>query len=432
MKWFLHALLVTSLVLPMADGFGTPLRQITSNGQRILCDAKDEAYTPLKNRRSRGQKIKKQRKDIRRKLVLARKKKQKNNRKRLREKLRKLKAQRAACKLAPIARPALVPDVQMDLVATIQGHKHAAKKVSFKTDQIALNISNRGFFGIATNKVTALWSGTITARVDSYRLLVLNGTDAKGAVQIVVDGEILHDTSSTKRRSTVGINPPSSKLALPYFFTKGKHTIDVTYVHVPTSNRKSPTEAMNTLMFELSLSKGGQVLSAEDARLGIAEAAKSDSVALYVDVAKTRVFDNTIRVNVADIKRPVVLLLNSLNPVRWSIDQAYQGQVRAVVISANKGSRAGDLTPGRLLTNLGPGVETIYVTHDSLPTSGKDLRQLCKNALVNQKNVCKQGGKAGKKIEDAVRKLSNGQLSTYGYSVFSKNGVITTPQFVSE
>jgi hypothetical protein len=320
----------------------------------------------------------------------------------------------------------------MDLVATVQGHKHATRKVSFKTDQIALNISNRSFFGIATNKVTALWSGTITARVDSYRFLVLNGADAEGAVQIVVDGQILYDTSSAKRRSTVGKNRPTTNPALPYFFTRGKHTIDVTYAHVPTSKSKSQTEAMNKLNFALNLSKGDQVLSAQDARQKIAEVAQGDSVALYVDVAKARVFDNTIQVNVADIKMPVVLFLNSLNPLRWSIEESVQGQVRAVVIAADKGSLPGDLTPGRLITNLGPEVEIIYVTSDSLPTSGGELRQSCKSALVNQETVCKSSGKARKKIENAVSQLSNGRLSFRGYSVFSKNGVIATPQFVSE
>lgn len=441
MNVFLKLIIISSVSLFSPSAFseeikgfssalGQTLRSVEFGGQKIFCSKKNEAFTPTRTSKRTFQKISKKSKRTRAKLVKARKNENNKGAKKARDRLRKLRKLSNACKQELVSNPIPNKKFNVRVVATVQGAKNDGRRVSFETDQIAINMRDRRFFGIATKGATVSWSGTITTSKDITKILLLNGSFAPGDVQIVVDETLLYDSNRLDNPGDAFFE--TGYPSVSYLFKKGTHPIQVTYHHVKSAENTRLNEHFNYLQFALSFSDNNRYLSDVDFSTKLVEISKTGAAALYVDVEQAKTIDNTIRVDVKDIGRPVVLFLKSFRSVRWDVREAYNGQVQAIIINPAETEPSYEIAPSALINEQGSNVQILYPDWTSaISAVGWFVRSLCKDAFTSGKQMCREGNEEmNLNFIDSINKMTGGKLSTYGYSLYSKNGQVSVPQFI--
>lgn len=409
---------------------GQSLRSIKVRGQKIFRSQENEAFSPIRTSRQAFQKISKKSKRTRATLVKARKNKNNKRAKKARKRLRNLRKLSVACQQNIASTPIPSKEFDVRVVATVQGAKRDGRTVSFETDPIAINMRNRSFFGIATKGVTVSWSGTITTNKDITKTPLLNGSFAPVDVQIVVDETLLYDSKRLDNPGDAFFE--SGYPSVPYLFKKGTHPIQVTYHHVKSSEDTYLDDYFNELQFALSFSGNSHYLSGVDFRNKLIEVSKTGAAALYVEVPQAKTIDNTIRVDVKDIGKPVVLFLNSFMSIRWDVREAYNGQVQAIIINPPETAPSYEIVPSALINELGDDVQILYPDWtSSTPSVDWPVRYLCRDAFTSGKQLCKEGNEEIRvNFIDFIDEMTDGKLSTYGYSVYSQNGKVSAPQFI--
>lgn len=163
--------------------------------------------------------------------------------------------------------------------------------------------------GINPQHFAGYWIGQITAKAN--KKMRLNIAQGNSTTRVLIDNEVVY----------AGEGDPNAIIE----FTKGAHIIEVEHVN-----------DWHTVGFSLSLSDNSPILPYEEVRARLKKILPAATHTIYAGVNSSKNKDNSITLDVQNIGKPIFLILNSSDPVRWIIDGPGKKDIKAVLLSSSK------------------------------------------------------------------------------------------------
>jgi hypothetical protein len=163
-------------------------------------------------------------------------------------------------------------------------------------------------FTINSQHFGATWTGTVTAKKSVTK--VLHIFQAWSKTRVVIDGNVVFDKENEEGR-------------VRYDFSAGTHDIVIEYEN-----------NWHTTDFYVRFLDPRPSLNVEELRNVLQEPLKQNPLLYYGGVYGTYTHRGETLVRLKPTSRPVILFLATYDPVRWKIEEAFAGQVLAIVFSS--------------------------------------------------------------------------------------------------
>lgn len=183
--------------------------------------------------------------------------------------------------------------------------------------EVAINYAYADFHGIKSEDFGAYWVGRMTFAEAQSRIIEVAQGWSKA--RVIVDGRVVYEGGENART--------------PFTFTEGEHLVEVEYVN-----------NWHTTSFRVAFSDTTEPMGADRIRAELERRKLKDAEVHYVGLYDTNSKDLSVRVNIASSPRPIVLVLSSYEAVKWVLEEANPGTVRAIV--------HGSFTPGSQVTGV--------------------------------------------------------------------------------
>ncbi len=168
---------------------------------------------------------------------------------------------------------------------------------------------NNTYEGIPAQSFAAYWVGKLHfGRAEKVRL---NLSQSNATSRIYLDNEIIYD----------GGGDPNKIIAME----PGDHLLELEHIN-----------NWHTAGVFLSIKEHQRLLAYEDIREKLNTILPEGTQTLYAGLYESPSPDSTVTVNVNDMGKPLFLVLNSYDPIKWTIEGPGKDQVKAVLLASFK------------------------------------------------------------------------------------------------
>ncbi|MEJ2413904.1 MAG: hypothetical protein P8Y22_01280 [Sulfurimonas sp.] len=252
------------------------------------------------------------------------------------------------------------------------------KKViaSETVEKVAVNYPWKDFHNIDAKNFGAYWIGNFIFKKEKEQELSVSQSWAK--TRIIIDGMVVYEGGSNKQ--------------FTHKFTKGKHKVEIEYVN-----------NWHTVGFMFTMKNKEKLYSLSEMQKELQQKSSKNSVVVFAGAYESKRKDQTITLKIAKQTKPIVLVLDSYDAVRWQIQNPYKVKIEAIIFAAYK--------PGIEIT--GDGVQSVPKYHLKNRLGVYKMQRSC---------TCINGGAdfhcEGRESLDILNSIeSTTQKKVFGYSV---------------
>lgn len=176
-------------------------------------------------------------------------------------------------------------------------------------DKVAVNYPWKDFHNIDAKNFGGYWVGNFVFKETKEQELSVSQSWAR--TRIIIDGMVVYEGGSNK--------------VFKHTFTKGQHKIEVEYVN-----------NWHTVGFMFTMKKKEKLYSASEIQKELRQKTSKNSVVVFAGAYESKRKDQSITLKLAKNTKPIVLVLNSYDAVRWIIKNPYKVKIEAIVYAAYK------------------------------------------------------------------------------------------------
>lgn len=173
-------------------------------------------------------------------------------------------------------------------------------------DRVSVNYPWKDFHNIDAKNFGGYWVGNFVFKQTKEQQLTISQSWAR--TRIIIDGMVVYEGGSNKE--------------FTYTFKKGKHKIEVEYVN-----------NWHTVGFVFTMKDKEKIYSIDEIQKELRQKTSKNSVVVFAGAYESKRKDQSITLELAKSKNPVVLVLNSYEAVKWIIKNPYKVKVEAIVYS---------------------------------------------------------------------------------------------------
>ncbi|MFT7859672.1 MAG: hypothetical protein ABXS93_01920 [Sulfurimonas sp.] len=246
-------------------------------------------------------------------------------------------------------------------------------------NKVAVNYPWKDFHNIDAKNFGGYWVGNFIFKETKEQELSVSQSWAR--TRVIIDGMVVYEGGSNKK--------------FKHKFTKGKHKIEVEYVN-----------NWHTVGFMFTMKDKEKLYSIGEIQKELQQKTSKNSVVVFAGAYESKRKDQSITLKLARSKKPVVLVLNSYDAVRWIIKNPYKVKLQAIVYAAHK--------PGVEIS--GKNIKSIPLYHSKRAIGAYKMKRSC---------TCVNGGadfhcegieplKVLQNIENVIGKKVFGYSVAYG------------------
>lgn len=176
-------------------------------------------------------------------------------------------------------------------------------------DKVAVNYPWKDFHNIDAKNFGGYWVGNFVFSKTKEQELSISQSWAR--TRIIIDGMVVYEGGSNKE--------------FKHTFTKGKHKIEVEYVN-----------NWHTVGFMFTMKDKEKLYSISEIQKELQNKTSKSSVVVFAGAYESKRKDQSITLKIAKNKKPIILVLNSYDAVRWIIKNPYKVKIEAIVYAAYK------------------------------------------------------------------------------------------------
>lgn len=173
-----------------------------------------------------------------------------------------------------------------------------------------INYNGNDFHGIKSEDFGAYWVGIFDFKTTQKMQIQVSQSWSK--TRIIVDGMVIYEDGHNLK-------------GLEHTFIKGKHKIEVEYIN-----------NWHTTSFMLSILKKQKLYSRNELKQALKKLSSKNSKLYVVGTYESSKKDQSIRLNIAKSKSPIVLVLSNNDVVDWVIKNPHKVKIEAIIISSRK------------------------------------------------------------------------------------------------
>jgi len=253
-------------------------------------------------------------------------------------------------------------------------------------DNISVNYPWKDFHNIDAKDFGGYWVGNFVFEKTQKKEISVSQSWSK--TRIIIDGMVVYEGGDNKK--------------FTHTFTKGKHKIEVEYVN-----------NWHTVGFMVSIQDKKKRYSIHEVQKILRKKSSKESMLVLVGAYESKRNDQTITLKITKQNKPIILILNSYDAVRWKIENPHHVKIEAIIVSAYK--------PGVEIT--GNGIDSVPQYHLKSRLGAYTMKRSC---------TCVNGGAdfhcEGREPLSVIHSLeSTFNKKVLGYSVGYSLKSITVP-----
>jgi len=173
-----------------------------------------------------------------------------------------------------------------------------------------INYNGSDFHGIKSEDFGAYWVGIFDFK--STQKMQIQVSQSWSKTRIIIDGMVIYEDGHNSQ-------------GLAYTFTKGKHKVEVEYIN-----------NWHTTNFMVNIQAKQKLYSRNELKQTLKKISSKNSKLYLVGAYESSKKDQSIRLNIAKSKTPIVLVLSNNNVVDWIIKNPHKVKIEAIIISSRK------------------------------------------------------------------------------------------------
>ena len=175
--------------------------------------------------------------------------------------------------------------------------------------KVSVNYVWDKFHGILSEDFGAYWVGNFN--FEQTKDMSINISQSWSKTRIIIDGMVVYEGGTNSE--------------IPFKFTKGEHKIEVEYVN-----------NWHTTNFMVNLKEKEKIYTQDEINKELQKSSSKNSVVLYAGVYESKNKDQSITLKMAKSSQPVILMLDSYEPVEWRIKNPYNVKIEAIIYSSHQ------------------------------------------------------------------------------------------------